>query len=130
MRKPQDHLDSGSVAVEFLAALVLLAVVFIASLEVAMYVYVRNVAQAAAVEAARYGAPVGRGDTAAALRIGELMPTVLGGYAKGFQVRTGRSGDFVFVVIEGKVTPITPLIPELPIKVEARAFREEEAISR
>lgn len=128
--RPCDRDDSGSAAVEFLTSVTLLTVLLIASIELGMYVYVRNIAQAAAVEAARYGAPIGRGESAARDRIDELMPHVFGGYAKGFQVRVGRTGEFVYVVVEGKVTPSTPLLPDLPVKAEAWAFQEERALDR
>lgn len=129
-RRSEGNRDSGSAAVEFLASVVLLTLLMVASIEIGLYVYVRNIAQAAAVEATRYGAPLGRGEGAARARIEELVPEVLGGYARGLRIRAGRTGEFLYVVIEGRVTPSAPLLPELPLRVEARAYLEEEAMRR
>ncbi len=123
-----DEREFGWATVEFLAALILLTTLFLASMEIGLYVYVRNLAQAAAVEAARYGAPVGRGVRAASERIDELLPAVLGGYAKGARARATSAGGLISVEVQGRVTPSLPLLPELPFEVEGWAFEEEAAI--
>lgn len=120
--------DTGSAMVEFLASLVLLAVLLTSAVEIGIYAYVRNLAQAAAAEAARAAAPYGRDITAARGRIDELLPEVLGQYARGAEVRVGQQGDFVIVSVRGKFSPSTPLLPELPLRAEAWAFREERAV--
>ncbi len=122
--------EAGSAAVEFVASVVLLTLVFVASVEVGIYAFVRNVAQAAAVEAARHAAPVGRGEGAGTAHIGRVLPETLGGYSRDLTARVWRSGPFVRVAIEGRVRSMSPLVPDLPLRVEAWAFQEGEVIRR
>ncbi len=126
----RDPEEGGSATVEFVASVVLLALVFVASVEVGSYAFVRNVAQAAAVEAARHAAPVGRGEAAAASHIRRALPETLGGYSRDLEAHVWQSGPFVRVAVEGNVRSMSLLVPDLPLRVEAWAFLEGEVIRR
>lgn len=115
--------------VDFLAALVLLVTIFLGGVQLGLYVYARNVATAAAAEGARYGAPEGRGESAASRRTNELLDYGLGDYRNDLSVRTASDAGFVVVTVTGKLPTIVPFLEAIPLTVSARAF-EEKGLAR
>lgn len=126
MRLRGRRLESGSAVVEFLAALVLLTSIFLAVVQAATFVYVQNVALAAAYEGSRHGAVIGGGIEMAQERAASVIKGALGSYANGLHVEVRRYGETIETTVKGRIVPFIPLIPPLPISARARILSEEE----
>lgn len=118
--------DGGSTTVEFVGGLLVLATVTVALIQVAVYVYARQVASSAAAEGARRAATVD-----ATLREGTAVARValeggLGSLADGLQVRTQMYRKSVEVVVSGTV-PGLGIVPDLPVTARA-LVRDEDAV--
>lgn len=130
--RPRRHLrlrgDKGSGLIEFIAGLTLLTMIFLVVAQAAIYVYVENVAVAAAYEGARHGAELGSGESAARERAVEVLEGSVGGYAGQLRVEASGGAGVVEASIVGDIEPIIPLIPRLPISASARVLSENEVL--
>lgn len=120
--------DDGSGLIEFIAGLTLLTTIFLIVAQAAIYVYVENVAVAAAYEGARHGAELGSGTSAARERTVEVLEGAVGGYAGQLRVEASGSAGVVEASVAGDIEPIIPLIPRLPISARARVLSENEVL--
>jgi Flp pilus assembly protein TadG len=126
--------DAGSAVVEFSLVSVLLMMLLLAVLQVAVYLYVRNIAAASAAEGARYAANANVSADAGAARAGELI-------ARGAGERTatdlrcvgqeedGPGGVRVSAVRCSGALPVffAPLGRVLPLTVSAHSVEEQPA---
>lgn len=119
------HDDRGTAIVEFIAGLTLLVTMFLLVAQAAVYVYVENVAVAAAYEGSRHGAAAGEGVAAARARAAGILQGALGGYARQLNVEVSGEHGVVETVIDGGIEPLFPLLPRLPISARARVLSED-----
>lgn len=114
--------------VEFLGVMLVIVAGLLVVIQMAVWIWARNVAISAADEGARAAAEVGRplGDGEARTRL--VLRDGLGGAAAGFGVAAGQDGDTVVVRASGPAPRIVPFIPVFEVSAEARAFDEDEAL--
>jgi hypothetical protein len=117
--------ERGTTVVEFLGVTLLVAAAVLVLLQMAVWVWCRNVTVNAADEGARTAAEVGRplGDGAARTRA--VLHDGLGGSAARFSVRAAQDGDAVVVVATGVAPRIVPFLPLFTVHAEARAYDED-----
>ncbi|MGO1319266.1 MAG: TadE/TadG family type IV pilus assembly protein [Galactobacter sp.] len=116
----------GAATAEFVLVSFLLLLLFTGALHLGLALHVRNLAQDAAVHAARYGALADRGPADGKQRAHELLHGSLnGGLAPKVEARSTGIGEAGGITVE--VTTALPLFGILPgphlIKVEASASR-------
>ena len=120
--------DRGAAVVEFTLVTVVLVALFLAILQLALALYVRNTLIAAAAEGARYAANADRDLPDGEARTRELVSTSLGERFAG-DIRAGRSvvGGVPTVVLEVRATlPLVGLAgPARALVVRGHAFDEE-----
>src|SRR6478609_3038025 len=104
--------ERGATIVEFLGVTLLVGAAVMVLLQMALWVWCRNVTVNAADGEAR---------TRSVLRDG------LGGTATGFSVRAAQDGDAVVVVATGAAPRIVPFLPSFTVHAEARALDEDTA---
>lgn|GEM_PF-1357378 len=118
----------GATIVEFLGVMLLIVVALMVVIQMALWVWARNVAMNAADEGARAAAEVGRplGDGEARTR--SVLHDGLGGSAARFQIAAGQDGDMVVVRAVGIAPRVVPFLPGFEVSAEARAFDEDGAL--
>ncbi len=99
-------------------------------IQMALWLWARDVAVNAADEGARTAAEVGRplGDGVARTR--SVLHDGLGGTANAFRVDAGQDGDTVVIRASGRAPRIVPFLGDFEVRAEARAFDEDEALPR
>lgn len=119
--------DRGASVVDFVLISVLLVFLLFGVLQVAMYVYARNIVSAAAADAARYAAARGVDPAAGGGRAGQLIRQGLGAGAAaripcaGAPAVDAASGLAVTTVhCRGRV-PITFLPLQIPLWIDVRS---------
>ena len=119
--------ERGTTIVEFLGVTLLVGAAVMVLLQMAVWVWCRNVAVNAADEGARTAAELGRplGDGEARTR--SVLHDGLGGSAARFAVRAGQDGDAVVVEASGVAPRIVPLLPSFTVHAEARALDEDSS---
>ena len=115
---------------EFLGAMVLTVVALLVIIQMAMWIWVRNVAVNAADEGARTAAETGRPLRDGASRTRSVLHDGLGGSAGTFRVVAGQDGDTVVVRATGRAPRFVPFLPDFEVHAEARAFDEDRALPR
>jgi Flp pilus assembly protein TadG len=120
-----DDRERGATVVEFLGVTLLLAAAIMVLLQMAVWVWCRNVVVNAADEGARTAAERGRplGDGEARTR--SVLHDGLGGSADRFDVRAAQDGGAVVVVARGEAPQIVPFLPSFTVHAEARALDED-----
>lgn len=123
--------DRGAAVVEFVLVAMLLVLLLLAVLQVAVYLYVRNVAAASAAEGARFGANADLASAAAAQRATGLLRVAAGrrvaaGLPCSAGEEPGAAGSTLVVVRCRGAVPVffAPLGRALPLTVTARALKE------
>lgn len=121
----------GSAVVEFLLVTVLLMFVTLAVMQVAVYLYIRNVTVASATEGARYAANSDSSPTEGAARANELLAKGVGSAVAnrvscGGELETGEAAKVLVVVrCSGKIPAFfAPVGGLIPLDVSAHAMRE------
>jgi Flp pilus assembly protein TadG len=123
--------DRGSAVVEFAFISVLLVLLLLGVMQVAVYLYVRNVVAASAAEGARYGADADVDSGLGGPRASQLVTRSVGGRVAG-QVpcaaaeEPGAGGTtLVAVRCRGRLSVFfAPLGRALPIDVTGRSLKE------
>ena len=117
--------ERGTTVVEFLGVTLLVAAAVLVLLQMALWVWCRNVTVNAADEGARTAAEVGRplGDGEARTR--SVLHDGLGGSAARFAVHATHDGDAVVVIATGVAPRIVPFLPPFTVRAEARAYDED-----
>jgi hypothetical protein len=122
-----DRDEVGATVVEFLGVTLLVAVATLVLLQMAFWVWCRNVTVNAADEGARTAAELGRPLTDGEARTRSVLHDGLGGTAARFAVHAAQDGDAVVVVASGLAPKIVPFLPSFTVRAEARAFDEDMA---
>ena len=107
-RKARQYEEGGAAVVEVTLVTVVLVVLFLAILQLALALYVRNTLVAAAAEGARYAANADRRGADGAVRARELAAAVLGDRFPD-DVRVGEA------VIDGVPTVVVEVRATLPL---------------
>lgn len=120
--------DDGAAVVEFTLVTILLVAVFLAILQLALVLYVRNTLVAAAAEGARYAANADRDPADGAARTRYLAAVSLGSrFADDIRVDRAVVDGVPTIVVEIRAT--LPLIglagPSRALVVHGHAFDEE-----
>ncbi len=123
--------EEGSTLVEFALVSVLLIFLTLAILQVAVYLYIRNVAAASVAEGARYAAAANVSSAAGASRARVLLGRGVGESASSQLSCTGRqaTGTGGIVTVEVRcdgALPVffAPLGDVLPLEVRGHAVKE------
>ncbi len=110
--------------------MVLTIVALLVIIQLAMWIWARNVVANAADEGARTAAELGRPLIDGVARTRSVLRDGLGGTADGFRVDAGQDGDTVVIHATGRAPSIVPFLPDFEVDAEARAFDEDEALPR
>jgi hypothetical protein len=119
--------ERGATIVEFLGVTLLVGTAVMVLLQMALWVWCRNVTVNAADEGARTAAELGRPLADGEARTRSVLHDGLGGTAAGFVVRAVEDGDAVVVVATGAAPRIVPFLPSFTVHAEARALDEDVA---
>jgi hypothetical protein len=119
--------ERGTTIVEFLGVALLVGAALTVLLQMAVWVWCRNVTVNAADEGARTAAEMGRPLADGATRTRAVLRDGLGGSAARFTVRVGQDGDAVVVEAVGVAPRIVPFLPSFGVHAEARALDEDGA---
>jgi hypothetical protein len=122
--------ERGATVVEFLGVMVLIVFALMVLIQMAVWLWARNVAVTAADEGARAAAEVGRPLIDGEARTRSVLRDGLGGTAAAFRVDARQDGAAVVVRAEGTAPRIVPFLPGFDIAAEAHAFDEDEALPR
>ncbi len=114
--------------VEFLAVTILAVVCLLAVVQMAVWVWARNVAVTAVHEGARTAAEAGRPLGDGVVRTRAVLADGLGAGSRGFEVDIAQEGDTVAVRARGTAPLIVPFLPRFDVEVKATAFDEDEVL--
>jgi len=114
--------------IEFLAVTILTVVCLLTVVQMAVWVWARNVAVSAVHEGARTAAETGRPLDDGVLRARSLLQDGLGAGGRGFDVEIAQVGDTVAVRARGTAPMIIPFLPRFDVEVQATAFDEDEVL--
>lgn len=128
-RRLHPRAQDGSATAEFVLVGAMLTMLFLAVLQLAIDLHVRNVLAACAADAARYGANADvRSPDAAGDRATELVRRALGGAARVTQVAPAveplGGAEVVVVRMQARLPTVFGLLPAIPVHVEGRALVE------
>lgn len=127
MRKRRLLNERGSATVEATAAIVLLILLVLGTLEVAYLLYARNVVMSSAHEGARAAVEQGRDIDDARAIARDTVERAAGGLVRGLRVQVGTAlspeGRVVTVRVSGTLTPLAPVPLPIPLTATARAWR-------
>jgi len=121
--------ERGATVVEFLGVTLLVAAAVTVLLQMAVWVWCRNVAVNAADEGARTAAEQGRPLAAGEDRTRSVLRDGLGASGERFEVRAVQDGGAVVVVARGDAPRIVPFLPPFTVRAEARAL-DEDTVTR
>ena len=117
--------ERGATVVEFLGVAILAITMLLAVIQLALFVWARNVAFSAAHEGARLASEAGQPIAAGAQRTRLLLHDGLGRSGAAFVVDAVEDGDHVVVVARGPAPAIVPFLPHFTIAARAAAFDED-----
>ena len=120
-----DRDERGATVVEFLGVTLLMAAAVMVLLQMAVWVWCRNVTVNAADEGARTAAELGRPLADGEARTRSVLHDGLGGSAAAFAVRAAQDGDAVVIEASGVAPRIVPFLPPFAVHAEARALDED-----
>lgn len=122
--------DRGAAVVDFALTSGLLALLFVAVLQLGAALHIRNTLISSASEGARLGARVGSSPEQGVARTEELIRrSVSPSYAEDVTAsveRTSAGVDVVVVRVQAPLPVIGPLGPDGALDVTGRAFLEEQ----
>jgi hypothetical protein len=121
--------ERGATVVEFLGVTLLVAVAVMVLLQMAVWVWCRNVAVNAADEGARTAAEQGRPLTDGEVRTRAVLRDGLGASGTRFEVHAGQDAETVVVVASGDAPRLVPFLPSFTVHAEARAL-DEDTVTR
>lgn len=121
--------ERGSVTVESVAAMVLLLFLVLGTIEIAFFLYARNVVKASAHEGARAALEIGRTQEEAAMLAERTVRRAVGGIVRDIEVMTNaRSLDgssFVRVSVDAKIEGFGPIPWPAHVRAVAHVSRAE-----
>ena len=115
--------------VEFLGVTLLVGAALMVLLQMALWLWARNVVVNAADEGARAAAEQGRPLADGELRTRPVLHDGLGGSADRFAVHAAQAGAAVVVVATGVAPRVVPFLPSFTVRAEARAL-DEDTVTR
>lgn len=121
--------DRGSATAEFVLVGTMLTLLFLAALQLAIDLHVRNVLAACAADGARYAANADiASPDAATQRTTELVHRSLGGAARLSEITPALEpvdgAQVVVVRVSARLPTVFGLLPAIPVHVEGRAMLE------
>lgn len=114
--------------IEFLAVTILTVVCLLAVVQLAVWVWARDVAVSAVHEGARTAAETGRPLGDGVVRARALLQDGLGAGGRSFDVQIAQEGDTVAVRARGTAPLIIPFLPHFEVEVQATAYDEDEVL--
>jgi Flp pilus assembly protein TadG len=120
--------ESGTVVVEFLAVSMLVALALTVLIQLAVWVWTRNVVANAVDEGARVAAESGRAVAEGEDRTRAVLRDGLGRSAGSFEVEGVQDGDVVVLHARGIAPPLVPFLPEFVVESEGRALDEDAPV--
>ena len=97
-------------------------------IQMAMWIWARNVTMNAADEGACAAAEMGRPLADGAARTRSVLHDGLGRLAARFAIGAEQDGDAVVVRVSGVAPHIVPFLPEFVVSSEARALDEDTVV--
>ena len=129
MSRPRRHAECGSAVADFVLVSALMAVLFVAVLQVGLALHVRNTLISCASEGARLGARAGSSPDAGVARTRELITSSLSSrFAQEVTADVMVDGgvEVVAVRVRAPLPVLGPLGPDRVIDVVGRAFLEQQ----
>ncbi|MBK5288955.1 MAG: pilus assembly protein [Acidimicrobiia bacterium] len=120
--------ERGTAIVEFLGVTLLIVAALMMLMQMALWIWARNVTVNAADEGARAAAEMGRPLADGAARTRSVLHDGLGGRAARFAIGAEQDGDAVVVRVSGVAPHIVPFLPEFVVSAEARALDEDTVV--
>jgi hypothetical protein len=114
--------------IEFLAVTILTVVCLLAVVQMAVWVWARDVAVSAVHEGARTAAETGRPLDDGVVRTRAVLRDGLGSSGRSFEVEAAQQGDTVAIRARGTAPLIVPFLPRFDVEAEATAFDEDEVL--
>ena len=123
---PESGPESGSAVVEFVLVMVIALVFTLAVVQLALFLFERNVLIGSLAEGARVGAAAGRTVGDGQSRAAELLSQSVGGLVASSVTITGQSsGGLVVLHAAGTLPSFLPFVPGLPVRLTASMHKEE-----
>jgi hypothetical protein len=122
--------ERGATVVEFLGVVLLATAAFLTLLQMALWLWTRNVAVNAADEGARLAAESGRRLGEGEERARAVLGDGLGATGRRFVVGATQDGDAVVVRAEGAAPRVVPFLPAFTVTARARMFDEDLVLDR
>lgn len=119
----------GSAVVDFVLVMLVLVPLFLAILQVALVLHVRNTLTAAAAEGARYGSTIDHTPQDAAARArSQITDSLSARFARDVRAGLDSAGgaQMVVVRVEADVPPLGLWGPSVHLEVRGHAIREAE----
>lgn len=128
MRSGNSEAERGTAVVEYLGAAVLVALSLMLVVQLAVWVWARNVAVSAAHEGARTAAEAGRPVGDGISRARAVLHDGLGRAGGHFVVEGAQDGEEIVVEARGRAPVIVPFLPFFDIDARAVAFDEDAVL--
>ncbi len=120
--------ERGTTIVEFLGVMLLSVAALMVLMQMALWIWARNVTVNAADEGARAAAEIGRPLADGAARTRSVLHDGLGGRSARFKIGAAQDGDAVVVRVSGSAPHVVPFLPEFVVSAEARALDEDTVV--
>jgi Flp pilus assembly protein TadG len=117
--------ERGTSVVEFLGVTLLISAAVLVLVQMAIWVWSRNVVVNAADEGARIAAELGRPLGDGEQRTRSVLRDGLGSAGTRFVVHAVQDGDAVVVVATGSAPSLVPFLPSFTIRADARVLDED-----
>jgi hypothetical protein len=122
-----ERVERGATVIEFLGVTLLIGAALLVLLQMALWLWARDVTVNAADEGARTAAEQGRPLIDGETRTRAVLHDGLGGAAGRFEVHAVQAGTDVVVVANGAAPRVVPFLPSFTVHAEARALDEDSA---
>jgi len=121
-----DDLDAGAAVAEFALVAVLALTIALALLQLAVFLYQRNVVMAALSDGARLAATAGREPAEGRTAACTLLEQGVGDGCERIQVSVAERDGVIVLTATGRLPGYLPMVPDLPVRLTARMHDEED----
>jgi hypothetical protein len=118
--------NAGASVAEFSLVAVLALTITLALLQLAIYLYQRNVVMTALSEGARVAATSGRAPGDGRKAACTLLGQAIGDHCERIQVTVGEHDGLIVLTGAGTLPGYLPMVPDLPIRLSARMHDEDD----
>jgi hypothetical protein len=125
-RPAADAPDAGASVAEFALVAVLALTITLALLQLAVFLYQRNVVMTALSDGARLAATAGREPADGRQAACTLLDQAIGDRCERIQVTVDEHDGLIVLSGSGTLPGYLPMVPDLPVRLTARMHDEED----